>query len=138
MIRTLATFSKLTYPEHIHDSHKDLLFCSEKMSPAEFKETKLLTTVLPKTRYIIHIRNLRQALNHRLILRKIYRILRFKKSAWLKMYIDIHSNMQRAAKNEFEKNSFKLMNNAVFSKTMERKERSQHQARDEVDRTIRR
>ena len=49
----------LDYPEHIHDSHKDLPFCSEKKSPPGFKESKFLTTVLSKTRYNIHYRNLR-------------------------------------------------------------------------------
>ena len=88
----------LDYPEHIHDSHKDLPFCSEKMSPPGSKESKFLTTVLPKTRYNIHYRNLRQALNHGLILRKIHRIVRFKQSTWLKTYIHLNSDMRRGAK----------------------------------------
>ena len=109
----------LDYPEHIYDSHKDLPFCSEKMLPLGFKESKLLTTFLPKTRYIVYYRNLRQVLSHGLLLRHIYRILRFKHSVWLKIYyIDLNSNMRRTAKNEFEQ-KFKLMNNAAFGKTME-------------------
>ena len=109
----------LDHPEHIHDSHKDLPFCSGKMSPPGSKENKLLTTILLKIRYNIHYRNLRQALSHGLIRRKIHRILRFKQSAWLKTYIDLDRDTQRAAKNEFEKKLLKLMNNAVFGKTMD-------------------
>ena len=56
------------YPEHIHDSHKDLLFCTEWVPPADSKESKLLTTVLPKNRYIIHYRKLKKALTHELLI----------------------------------------------------------------------
>ena len=60
-----------------------------------------------------------QALTHRLILDRIHRAMEFDQSAWMKPYIDFNTQLRTKAKNDFEKDFFKLMNNLVFGKSME-------------------
>ena len=62
---------------------------------------------------------MKQALNHGLKLKTIHRIIEFNQEAWLKPYIDMNTELRKEAKNDFEKDLFKLMNNSVFGKTMD-------------------
>ena len=48
---------------------------------------KLVANLHDKTEYVIHIRNLKQALNHKLTLKKVYRVIKFNQKAWLKSNI---------------------------------------------------
>ena len=67
----------------------------------------------------MHIKSLKQVLNHGLKLKKVHRIIEFNQEAWLKPYIDMNTELRKLAKDDFEKDLFKLMNNAVFGKPME-------------------
>ena len=80
---------------------------------------KLCCTVQNKEKYVVHIRALKQALNHGLKVARVHKIIQFGQEAWLKPYIDMNTDLKKDAKNDIEKDSFKLMNNSVFGKTME-------------------
>ena len=80
---------------------------------------KLVCNLYDKKKYVVHINSLKQALNHGLKLKKIHRMIEFNRQAWLKPYIDMNTELRKLARNDFEKDLFKLMNNSVFGKTME-------------------
>lgn len=110
----------LEYPESLHELHNDYPFCAENtFVPDKRNVKKLLLTLSDKKNYVIHYRMLKLALQHGLILKKIHHILKFRQSAWMKPYIELNTNMRTKATSQFEKNYYKLMNNAIFGKCME-------------------
>ena len=70
---------------------------------------KLEANLHDKTEYVIYIRNLKQELNHRSVLKKVHRVLKFNQYACLKPYIDMNTDLRKKAQNDFEKDFFKLM-----------------------------
>ena len=58
-------------------------------------------------------------MNDGLISKKVYRVIQFIQEAWLKPYIEMNTKFRTEAKNDLEKDFFKLMNNCVFRKTVE-------------------
>ena len=104
-------------PEKICMLHSDLAFLPERMKIN--KCTKLTCTIQNKENYIIHIRALKQAIDHGLKLKKVHQVIEFDQEACLKPYIDMNTDLSKQAKNDFEKDFFKLMNNSVFGKIME-------------------
>ena len=105
------------YLTDLHNLHSDLPFLSERMRIK--KCNKLLYNLHDKKEYFVHIRALKQALNHGLIFKKVQRVIQFDQEAWLKPYIKMNTTKITEAKNDFEKDFFKLMNNSVSGKTME-------------------
>ena len=90
------------YLKKLHDLHSDLPFLPERMEKNKCK--KLVCNLYDKKKYVVHIKSLKQALNHGLK---------------LKPYIDMNAELRKLVKNDFEKDLFKLINNSVFGKTME-------------------
>ena len=105
------------YPKKLHDLPSDFPFLPERMEIDKCK--KLVCNLHDKKKYVLHIRSLKQALGYGLKLEKIHRVIEFNLKSWLKPYIDMNTELRKIAKNDFEKDFFKLMNNAVFGKTME-------------------
>ena len=101
----------------LHDLHSDLPFLPKRIKIDKCK--KLVCDLHNKKKYVAHIKSLKQALNNGLKLKRVHRIIKFSQKALLKPYIDMNTELRKLAKDDFEKGLFKLMNNAVFGKTME-------------------
>ena len=105
------------YPKNLFSLHSDVPFLPERKKIE--KCNQLICDFHDKKNYVVDIKALKQELNHGLILKKVPRVIPFNQKAWLKPYIDLNTELRKEAKNGFEKDFFKLMNNAVFGKTME-------------------
>ena len=108
----------LSYPEELHDLHNDYPLCPERVE-CDKGVKKLIPNLRDKNNYVIHYKNLMQCLRLGMKLKKIHRGIKFIESDFMKSYIDMNTNLRTQAKNNFEKDFFKLMNNSVFGKTME-------------------
>ena len=86
----------IDYPKELFDLHKDLPFLpkSKKVNKVE----KLICVIEDKEKYVIPISTLEQALNHELRLRKVHRIIQCKQKAWLKVYIDMNTELRKECK----------------------------------------
>ena len=80
---------------------------------------KLILTLYDKEKYVLHEKKLELYLSLGLRLKRVHRVLQFNEKPWLKPYIDFNTEKRKKAKNSFEEDFFKLMNNSVFGKTME-------------------
>lgn len=132
----------LEYPEELHDKHNDYPLAPERMAVnakmwsnkqrtlhlayvqkdaiiTGTGNTKLVPNLYSKTRYCLHSRNLKFYLKQGMRLQKVYRVIEFKQSAWMRVYIEKNQNLRAAATSDFEKNFYKLMNNACYGKTCE-------------------
>ena len=105
------------YSEKLHELHTDVLFLPERMKIEQFE--KLVANLHDKTENVMHIINLNQALNHKLVFKKFHRVIKSNQNAWLKPYIDMNTDLRKKRKNYFEKNFFKSINNAASEKPME-------------------
>jgi hypothetical protein len=127
----------LKYPIELHDAHNDYPLAPENikvtkdmLSPynnqmlelnglKHVECNKLVPNLMDKKNYITHYKNLQLYLNLGMVLTKVHKVMSFKQSTWMKPYIDFNSDQRKVSKNSFEKDFYKLMNNAVFGKTME-------------------
>ena len=103
------------YPKNLLNVDGDLLFLAER----KLKNAISLFNINGKENYVVHMRALKQALNHGLMLKKVHRVIQFNQEASLKEYIDMNTKLRTEAKNDFEEDVFKLMDNSIFGKTME-------------------
>ncbi|VVC26062.1 DNA-directed DNA polymerase, family B, mitochondria/virus [Cinara cedri] len=104
----------IEYPENLHVEYNDLPFLPNDEMLLSSKIKKLMATLKEKTNYIIHYRNLKQAMANSHVVKKVHRVIQFNQSPWLNEYIGLNTEIRKKATNEFEKDSYKLMNNAVF------------------------
>ena len=130
------------YPKELHDLQKDYPMAPEimnvkadmlsdkqvaiyeilnKKKPKDEKTNRLILNFKDKEKYVVHIRTLQFYLERGLKLKKIHRAIKFSQKEILKPYIEFNTDKRKNANNDFEKDVYKLMNNAVFGKTMEDK-----------------
>ena len=127
----------LVFPPELHDKFKEYPPCPENICPevewlSDFQKQllddknmkaptceKLIPHLFEHKNYCIHYRNLKFVVDLGVKIGAVHNIISFKQKAWLKEYIDFNTTKRKEAKNDFEKDFFKLMNNAVFGKTME-------------------
>ena len=107
----------LEYPEGLHDLHNEYPLAPERLMIN--KVEKLIPNLNDKKRYVLHYENLKLYESLGLKITHIHRGIKFEESEWMKPYIDLNTRLRAQAKNEFEKDFFKLLNNSVFGKTME-------------------
>ena len=103
----------LEYPTSLHDLHNSYPLAPEHMNG------KLIPNLFDKTKYVIHHSTLKLYLSLGLKLQKIHRGISYTECDFLAQYINSNTKLRAKAKNEFEKDFFKLMNNSIFGKTME-------------------
>ncbi len=82
-------------------------------------QEKLVCRLTPKEKYVVDYRTLQTYISLGLVVTKFHRILSYKQSPWMKPFIEMNIDMRKLAKNDFENAFYKLVNNAVFGKTME-------------------
>ena len=80
---------------------------------------KLVCDLTNKQKYMIHYRMLTFYTRMGMKVTKLYTIYRFKQSLWLENYIDHNTQIRTEAITIFEKDLYKLMDNAFCGKTME-------------------
>ena len=107
----------IDYPKNLHDVYSDLPFLPQRMKIN--KCDKLICNLFDKNNYVVHISLLKQLLNHGLTFKKVRRVISFNQEAWMKDYIITNIEERKKADNEFKKDFYKLMCNAVFGKSME-------------------
>ena len=105
------------YPKTLRMLHSDLPFLPEKIKINNCP--KLVCNVADKKKYSIHIVALKQALNHGLKFIRVHSVVSFRQEEWLKPYIDLNTELRKSAKNEFEKDFYKLKINSIYGKTVQ-------------------
>ena len=120
----------LDYPTSLHRQHNDYPLAPEKltitkdqMSPYQQKLIdelgvsisceKLVPNLMDKSRYVLHYRNLQLYLSLGMKITKVHKVLQFNQSPWMQPYIMKNTQLRTTATNDFEKDFYKLMNNAV-------------------------
>ena len=122
----------LNYPTSLHVEHNDYPLAPEKMKVTNSMMShyqqkiidelgvsisceKLVPNLQPKIRYVLHYRNLQLYLSLGMKITKVHKVLQFNQSAWMQPYIAKNTHLRTTATNDFEKDFYKLMNNAVSS-----------------------
>ena len=124
----------LIYPNNIKEKTKNFPFApvNKKINPDDFNDyikeirpetyvqsSKLICDWSDKKNYLVHYRMLKFYIRHGMIVDKVHEIISFRQSKWLEKYINFNTQKRNQSLNNFEKDFYKLLNNAFYGKTME-------------------
>lgn len=109
----------VSFPENTHDQLQDVCPLPDHKVPPGGKVKKLIASLEPKERYVVHYVNLQQATKLGVQVTKVHKVLSFTQSDFMKEYIDFNTAMRMKAKTKFEKDFFKFLINSVFGKTIQ-------------------
>ena len=124
----------LKYPDNIKEKTKNFSFCPEnkiidkekytdymkKIQPESYTKSKrLICDWTDKKNYLVHYRMLTFYVRHGIVVDKAHEIISSRQSRWLEKYISFNTQKRNQAVNDFEKDFYKLLNNAFYGKTME-------------------
>ena len=119
----------LRYPDDIKGKTKHFPFAPGKkdkyndymkaIKPKDYtKYKKLICDWTDKENYLVHYRMSKFYVRHGMVVDKIHEIISFKQSKWLEKYINFNTQKRNRAKNDFKKDFYNLLNNAIYGKTM--------------------
>ena len=127
----------MEYPKELHDTHSDYPLApsrklvtndllspyqhgiKEKLEISDDKMEKLVPSLEKKVGYVCDIRNLKYYEKKGLKITKVHAVITFDQKRWMAKYINYNTTRRGMAKDDFEKDFWKLCNNACFGKTME-------------------
>ena len=115
-IRSCTLKVDLEYPKKLHDAHNDYPLAPKSVTVNGVK--KLIPNLCDKERYVVHHEALRCYLENGMVLRKIHEGMSYEEQDFMKEFIESNAEARKVAKNDFEKDFYKLMSNSVFGKTM--------------------
>ena len=109
----MAPVNKKINPDDFSDYMKEI-------KPGTYNQTKkLICDWSDKKKYLVHYGMLKFYVRHGMIVDKVHNVISFKQSRWLEKYISFNTQKRNKAKNDFEKDFYKLLNNAFYGKTIE-------------------
>ena len=124
----------LKYPDNIKEETKNFPFApvNKKINLDDFNDYmkeirpdtyvqsgKLVCDWADKKNYLVHYRMLKFYIRHGMIVDKVHEIISFRQSKWLEKYINFNTQKRNQSLNDFERDFYKLLNNAFYAKTME-------------------
>ena len=124
----------LEYPHNIRQKTKYFPFAPENKSISKDDFGPYMKSIMPKNyvshkklicdwtdkrNYLIHYRMLKFYISHGMKIKQVHSVISFKQSKWLERYIDFNTQKRNQVVNDFEKDFYKLLNNAFYGKTME-------------------
>nr|XP_018906984.1 PREDICTED: uncharacterized protein LOC109036984 [Bemisia tabaci] len=130
----------LEIPTELHDKFADFPMLPEKYVPeldelSEYQRhlieigigkapnpevCKLISTLKEKRNYVVDYRMLKECLKQGIVLKEVKNYIQYEQEAWLKPYIEKNTHLRQLANNDFEKDFYKGMNNALYGKQMQR------------------